>query len=385
MTIAITEKHLGLISRIYDLVLNPGDWRDVLSEVAQAVGAKHSNLILSDFSQPEVSIQGATYSDAVKNKFRDNFAVYETPMVETLIKYPVFKFGSDDDLCNFGVHYSKLQTVEFLKNDLGTFRRTAARLNDNGVWFDALTFHYANGRGLMTKAEEQVAQIFLPHFAKVVELTRPFQILKARFQRVLAALDRFHVGVLLLNEIGLVVIKNAEAERILDEEDGLIIDTRGGLRAGSEADQSALAAAIKSAASTAKAEGLDSGKLLTARPRNSSEALLLTVSPLTETEEHDLQGAMVTVIDPHNRSVISTGGMEALFGLTTAEADVCRLMVNGHPTQDIADIRNVSNETIRSQVKSVLTKTNSSKRGDVIRLAVAVNLPVDAADSGQKN
>ena len=302
MTIAITEKHLGLISRIYDLVLNPGDWRDVLSEVAPAVGAKHSNLILSDFTQPEVSIQDATYSDAVKNKFRDNFAVYETPMVETLIKYPVFKFGSDDDLCNFGVHYSKLQTVEFLKNDLGTFRRTAARLNDNGVWFDALTFHYANGRGLMTKAEEQVAQIFLPHFAKVVELTRPFQILKARFQRVLAALDRFHVGVLLLNEIGLVVIKNAEAERILDEEDGLIIDTRGGLRAGSEEDHSALAAAIKSAASTAKAEGLDSGKLLTARRRNSSEALLLTVSPLTETEEHDLQGAMVTVIDPHNRS-----------------------------------------------------------------------------------
>ena len=74
--------------------------------------------------------------------------------------------------------------------------------------------------------------------------------------------------------------------------------------------------------------------------------------------------------------------MEALFGLTTAEADVWRLMVNGHPTQDIADIRNVSYETARSQVKSVLTKTNSSKRGDVIRLAVAVNLPVDAADSG---
>ena len=194
MTIAITEKHLGLISRIYDFALNPGDWRDVLSEVAPAVGAKHSNLILSDFTQPEVSIQGATYSDAVKNKFRDNFAVYETPMVETLIKYPVFKFGSEDDLCNFGVHYSKLQTVEFLKNDLGTFRRTAARLNDNGVWFDALTFHYANGRGLMAKAEEQVAQIFLPHFAKVVELTRPFQILKARFQRVLAALDPISRG-----------------------------------------------------------------------------------------------------------------------------------------------------------------------------------------------
>ena len=43
------------------------------------------------------------------------------------------------------------------------------------------------------------------------------------------------------------------------------------------------------------------------------------------------------------------------------------------------------NGIFRGALKSVLTKTNSSKRGDVIRLAVAVNLPVDAADSGEKN
>ena len=162
-------------------------------------------------------------------------------MAENLAAAPVFSFRSDDDLCNYGIHYSELPTVEFLTNHLGVYRRTAARLNDSGIWFDALTFRYAQDRGQMTEEEEKIVQIFLPHFSKAVELTRPFQILKAEFQGVLSALDRFHVGVLLLNAHGTVVVKNAEAKRILGEKGGLATDPLGQLRACKDKDQSSLA------------------------------------------------------------------------------------------------------------------------------------------------
>jgi hypothetical protein len=67
----------------------------------------------------------------------------------------------------------------------------------------------------MTEAEEKMAQIFLAHFAKGVDLTRPFQFLTARFQGVLSALDRFHVAALLLNANGTGVVNNDEANGIL--------------------------------------------------------------------------------------------------------------------------------------------------------------------------
>jgi hypothetical protein len=62
----ITDQHLGLVSRIYDVVLDPGTWGDILVDIAKATGAKYSNLIVSDVTQSEVKIQGATYSDAVE-------------------------------------------------------------------------------------------------------------------------------------------------------------------------------------------------------------------------------------------------------------------------------------------------------------------------------
>ncbi len=61
---------------------------------------------------------------------------------------------------------------------------------------------------------------------------------------------------------------------------------------------------------------------------------------------------------------------------------VCRLLVEGCETQTIADMRNVTAETVRTQVKSILAKTRTSKRSDVVRLALTVNLPVDLPNAG---
>lgn len=135
----------------------------------------------------------------------------------------------------------------------------------------------------------------------------------------------------------------------------------------------------------ARADGISAGTLLTTQRRSAKDALLLNVAPLMASRsgvEDGLRGTMVIAIDPENRSVISTAGMEKLYGLTGAEMRVCRLLVEGCETQTIADMRNVTAETVRTQVKSILAKTRTSKRSDVVRLALTVNLPVDLPNAG---
>lgn len=301
-------------------------------------------------------------------------------MAVNMLTYPVHQFLTDEDLCTWGVPWEQLPSVPWLKRDVGVFRRITTRLNDNGAWLDGLTFLFAKDRGQMTAPERETARIFLPHVAKAVELTRPFQLLKIRFQGVLSALNHLNIGLLLLSESGAVVVKNAEAERILDLKDGLSIDSGGRLRARAGSGDEVLGAAVAAAVSTAKAEGNDSGTLLAVARPSLSDSFLLSVAPLIDSTlglSDGLRGAMVFIIDPQNRAVISTAGMEALYDLTSAEASVCRLLVDGHPTQDIADMRNVGLETVRTQVKSILGKTRSAKRADVVRLALTVNLPVD--------
>ena len=105
MGLTITDQHLGLVSRIYDVVLDPGAWGDVLADISRATGAMHSNLIVSDFTQPEVKIGGASYDDSIEQTFREQYAASEISMAENLAKSPVRRFRSDEDLCDFGVHF----------------------------------------------------------------------------------------------------------------------------------------------------------------------------------------------------------------------------------------------------------------------------------------
>ncbi len=86
---------------------------------------------------------------------------------------------------------------------------------------------------------------------------------------------------------------------------------------------------------------------------------------------------MIFAIDPEEPGKVSTKGMEALYSLTASEASVCRYLVEGFSNPEIAEKRNVSPETVKSQVQSALRKTGTANRSELIRLALSINLPVD--------
>jgi len=60
--------------------------------------------------------------------------------------------------------------------------------------------------------------------------------------------------------------------------------------------------------------------------------------------------------------------------LTKAELEVARLFVTGKKYAQIAAARNVSVDTIKTQIASLLSKTSKNNRFDLIILVVAMNL-----------
>jgi DNA-binding CsgD family transcriptional regulator len=271
-------------------------------------------------------------------------------------------------------------TLKFLYERFGIAHRAAARLNRDGAWLGALSLHYHERHGPMTEAEATTAGLFLPHIAKIVEVTRPFMVLKSRFQAVMAALDRFHVGVFILSTTGHTILRNREADRILDLDDGLSLDRSGQPQPAHDAERRALRDAILKAAATARAEG-DQAETLLALPRISGgDPFLAEVVPIRGCGielDSGFTGAMMLVIDPMHTDVVSTEGMQALYNLTGAESDTCRLLAEGLGTGDIADAQNLTLETVRTYVKRILDKTGTKNRVQLVRLALTVNLPID--------
>ncbi len=60
------------------------------------------------------------------------------------------------------------------------------------------------------------------------------------------------------------------------------------------------------------------------------------------------------------------------FGLTEAEADVVKYLVEGKNFEEIAQIRGTSPDTVRVQIRSIYAKTSTNSKSEFIRMAIGL-------------
>lgn len=386
----VTRAQLDLISHIYDAALDQTAWKDILDEVVSQCGALGSGIAFADIHKPVVPEQfgNSLYSAEFFETYNDRFGEEGAAEYLNLLRNPEYRMIRDTEFfAGEKIPAHERPTLEYLRDRYGIGHRSAARLNKDGAWIGAMTLQHHERHGPMTDREAAIVDIFLPHVAKTVEITRPFLILKSRFQAVMAALDRFHIGVFILSPQGQIILRNREADRVLDLKDGLSQDHSGQLLPTRETERIALREAVQKAAATARAEGDQAETLFVLPRRSQGDPFLVEVAPLRERDgelDRGFSGAMVLVIDPMRTDVVSTEGMQALYNLTPAEAEIGRLIVEGLATDEVADTRNVSRDTIRTQVKRLLEKTGTRNRVQLVRLALNVNLPIDELDSSSE-
>ncbi|MCW8922142.1 MAG: LuxR C-terminal-related transcriptional regulator [Gammaproteobacteria bacterium] len=379
----INQKHMDLISKIYDLPLYPEKWQAVLDEFAPMMNASLAGMAAVDhiYVENHVNVVTSNVGPTFLQDYRSQFPPgQQTPFTKMAIN-PQRGFITDMemlDLDDYG-QYAQRPAIQWLRKDHNIFHGAASCLNLERIWTDILFVMYSADRGSITEQEKHIGNFFLDHFAKSSELSRAFRLLRARFDGALTALDRFHIGIFVLSANGTVILKNAEADRIIEQNDGLTVSRDDRLYAADHEQKGKLKQAIGKAISTAQAQNTCAETVMTVTRDSGSEPYLVEVSPIRDDDEIERQfrGALVFVIDPAKTDVVTTEGMQALYGLTKSESEVCKLVAEGCATEDIADIRNITRETVRNYIKQVLQKTGTSNRSQLVRLALNVNLPID--------
>jgi len=76
----------------------------------------------------------------------------------------------------------------------------------------------------------------------------------------------------------------------------------------------------------------------------------------------------VFITDPNRKPQSLATILHALFGLTAAEARLASLLAEGNSLVEIADEIRVTHGTLRSQLKSVFQKTDTSRQAQLVRL-----------------
>ncbi|MEM9552575.1 MAG: LuxR C-terminal-related transcriptional regulator, partial [Pseudomonadota bacterium] len=372
------------LTHIYDTALHLGRWRRALDAVADVADARAIALRLrrSDPEDADLTLMNTTYLKFSRSFWgvyygvrlsglqEPDWAFLDRQAPQVLVRDT--QMGIDAGSLDARADYA------LLRRRLDVRRRVGVRLNADKVWFDAMSVAFPNGRDDVPEDAMRVLTPLLPHLSKAAEIGRTFRQLKQRYKALLGALDHVHVGLALALPSGEVIVSNAEAQRIFDLRDGVAKGPDGRLICTDGDQTAALGARVSEAAQTAKGEA-DQAEMLMALPRRSGGApFLLDIAPLRDSVaelDRNLQGALITLIDPDRVPYLRLERFVKLYGLTPAEAEVCQLIVEGCQVDEIGERRNTSSVTAKNQINAVLAKTGVSKRTDLIRLVIRVLPP----------
>jgi DNA-binding CsgD family transcriptional regulator len=375
------SRFLAALPAIYDAATSAEKWPQALDEIASAIGARGTLLTATDLVGLPFQVRAAcsVFSPEDVEYYFTNFGHYEQAGLELLSKTPVGIICRDTDIWPDSNAIRDREDYVFLRQHYGVANRGAVALSKGRGWSDALYVQTGENWSQIPGAFFAELQALVPHLAKVVEVNRTFTLLRLRFQAALAALDHLGFGMCIASGAGEIVIANEEARRILAEENGLQLARNGHLVAHNDNITREIRAAIELTARTADGEA-QRQEIAIACPRTAARVpLLVEVCPLRDAAgelERRFLGSLVCIIDPDATRDLSSEGLGKLFQFSPAETAVCDELLRGRTARDIADIRGVAHDTVRSQIKALYTKTNVANRVELIRLAIATNPPI---------
>ncbi len=206
-----------------------------------------------------------------------------------------------------------------------------------------------------------------PHLARAIELGARLESVAADSEAGASLLERLATGVVLVDASARVRLANGTARETFGAADGLRV-VGGRLSTCLRSSTAELHRLIEAAANGTASRGA----LLSLPRRAPRRPLLLIVAPPSARVPAAIAAAIaVIVFDPEQPAEAQQAVLRRLFGLTPAEATLVRLLIRGLGLDAAARRLGISRHTARNQVKSVLSKTETHRQSDLLRLILA--------------
>lgn len=185
-------------------------------------------------------------------------------------------------------------------------------------------------------------------------------------------LDLIPRGILVIDEARKVLFSNSSGSSILTDGDGIFINRRGCVSARNNADHKRLEAAL---AGVFASPGMNSGWAATIRlnRRTGKRPLELLISKCTTGDGDEFatgEKAMIFVSDPESKRVSMEDVLCRLYGLTKSEARVASLIVDGMSSAEISDELCVSENTVKTHLKRIFSKTDTRRQSELAKLVL---------------
>ncbi len=370
----------ALIARIYDCALQPDLWPETLQQIADQAGA-HGAMVFDRALFPggeKINLQvcSAIYDRQTVLNYVKSFNEHEVEDQATFARLSTK--GSEvnlircDDLRANRAALERQPNVQAMMG-MGIHFRAGALLSKDTDAMDRFALQLRRKQGPIAEPARLWVEAILPHVAKALSIGRAFYREREDKRMLMQIICALPFGVAVVHRDGTVLLANGEFDRLAQ--------AYKLMRGAAQLNVPTLPTAMRRLLSSAEMHGKHG-----ARPRHEAVfvpgdgeglGLFLEVGPISQHAELDHFGPdafLISALDSNRTHAINPDVVKKFFPISASELAVLDLVVRGMTNAEIAEARGRSLETVNSQMKSLIRKSGTRNRTELVRVAVGLSV-----------
>lgn len=369
-----------VIDAIYAQAAGEGYWSEVLTLI-ETLTRSHGAFFtghdvtgkrpLFRLSSQALQLTDGSYNDRV---------YLMNDRLQKLLQAPAGSFIMGNELTS-DTEFEKSPFYNEFMREHGLYYTAGGVLENDGE--TAITFGSIRTRDEGDFEQQHIQELknLLHHVHRAFKLR---QVIERRDNSFRAVQNAAPFAVFVLDGDGLLLDRNDEAGRLLEEDDGFTLHN-GCLATNARDAMKALRDNLGFAVALRDPDARAVPHVFTA-PRPSGMApYTVTCLPVTESGSSlmaSLRGLrqpvlMVCVADAERAWNASTELLRQQYDLTQREAEIVEALTAGLSVEDICEKLNISVNTARTHLKKVFLKTGTERQADIIRKTISSNLVQD--------
>jgi DNA-binding CsgD family transcriptional regulator len=358
------EKLDHLIGVIYEKALDPGRWKEALGLCGQYAGGVDAQMVTIEkkFKTPIATVYAETeFSQQAGTDYIDHYITID-PRASILSGRTV----GDWLCCNQVFDQKFVDHNEFYQDFFianGARFALSACVDDNKENQSFLGIMRAIGQRPFGVIEQQAAQRFSGHLQRALRLQKHTQALQNKAELGARAIDVLTLSMLIVNHKGVILHLNASAENLLNSRHSGLTCKTGSLFTTDQTNKNHLTALI------ADATGYPAVGGAMFLYGEQTQQLFISPLPAASPFAQDWQTPLALVLVMESGTKLSAlNALGKLYNLTPAELRVASALLTGDSAEEYGQKAGVSQNTVRTQLKSLFRKTGTSRQSQLVAL-----------------
>lgn len=368
-----------LIMSIYDAAMEPELWPAILDKVSDLADARGAFIFDISVSTQNPSVcatyHTSKYDSALVREYLRLFNKQELRDQKIFAEYSQLTDGieliPDTVLGPTRAAIDQLPNAQMMAK-YGISYRAGALLNKDHLYSDRFAMQFSRRAGLPTGERLQTIGMIMPHIAKALDMGRQTSRGIEAKHALLDTFNHLRIGICILSSKGGIVFRNLEFDRQIDAHRAFSLNAQGQLVANDPKVKADLDTLLSGVEHHGKFGARPRKEAVLHPLRQDEAALCIEVIPLFSGNivgEAKLNGFVLFSLDTSQKYSVDTRYLGRMYSLTPSEEAVLAMIAEGMTNVQISERRNRSPETIYTQVKTLLSKTMTQNRTQLIRMA----------------